>query len=200
MYSRIANDECLVCEQSLVRGMQLISLLLEDPLCFNCRKSLNLKIRRRQFEGHSLYTMYEYEHIKQHLIRFKDYLDIPLGHIFLKPYMPFLNVLFKGYTIVAIPSSESMIQRRGFHHLNILLSNCKLPIVSCLIKKDEIQRFQKNRDVVFTLSKTVSFDKVLIFDDVVTSGNSLKAALKVLRPLSSKIVLLSIANNYRGGD
>lgn len=197
MSKDFAYDECLLCGNSILKGISFLSLLRGDNLCYLCRKELVARPRKSNYNGYPLYTLYEYDNVSNLLIRYKDYLDIPLATIFVKPYINLINILFKGYTIVLIPSSESMETRRGFNHLKNMLVGCKLSIVDCLKKEDHIQRFSKDRNLQFEFKEDVSLSKVIIFDDVITSGNSMQAALDLIDPIASKVILFSVINNYK---
>ena len=200
MYSGIRNDECLICEGSLLKGLDLYHLLIDDVICFKCRSLFNTKLKVSKFEGYRLISFYEYnDEISRLLIRYKDLLDKPLSTVFLKEYMWLINILFKDYKLVLIPSSQTLLKRRGFNHLEPILDDCKLEIVNCLTKADSVQRFSKSHRVVDFSFEYIpdDLDKIIIFDDVMTSGNSMKAAIKLLAPITNKIVLISITTNLK---
>lgn len=198
MYQGIRNDECLICESSLLLGLDLYHLLIDDVICYQCRNKLNGQLKYSKFNGYTLFSFYEYSsEISRLLIRYKDLLDKPLAEIFLKEYMWLINHFFKKYQVVIIPSSKTLLERRSFNHLELILANCNLKIVDCLKKADSIQRFSKdNRQVSFEFKyQPKSLDKIIIFDDVMTSGNSMLEAIRLLEPLAKKIILISITTN-----
>lgn len=200
MYSRIRNDECLICEDSLLKGIDLYHLLVDDILCYNCRKKLNTKLIITKFLGYRLISFYKYnQDVSRLIIRYKDLLDKPLANVFLKEWMWLINLLFKDYKLVLVPSSQALLNRRGFNHLEAILENCKLEIIDCLKKEDSIQRFSKTERKLKFKFKYIphNLDKIIIFDDVVTSGNSLLAAIQLLAPISNKIILITIATNIK---
>lgn len=200
MYQRVRNDECLICEGSLLKGLDLYHLLIDDCICFKCRTSLKAKINFTAFKDFRLISLYAYnEEISQVLIRYKDLLDRPLSELFLKEYVWLINLLFKDYKIILIPSSKTLQERRGFNHLKTILKGCRLDIVDCLKKSDNIQRFSRNREMVSFDFKyeVMNLDKVIIFDDVITSGSSMLEAIRLIEPISNKIVLMSITKNTK---
>lgn len=197
MYRGSKDDECIICHESLVRGFDIFMIISNDEICYKCRSLLNAKVSRGKLFGLSIYSFYQYDDVSQLLIRFKDYSDISLGPIFLSPYAFLINTIFKDYTIVLVPSSLKMLESRGFNHLELMLRDIRLDKVNCLKKSDSIQRFSSDRKVEFKLIGNHKFDKIIIFDDVVTSANSLKAAVEILAPISNKIVLISVINNYK---
>lgn len=176
----------------------LIKMMSNDPICYNCRKSLNGRIKKQKLLNLNMYTIYEYENISSLIIRYKDYLDIELARIFLAPYYLTINTLFKSYEIVLVPSSLSMQEHRGFNHLEKMLQDVSLNIVHCLEKSDHIQRFSSARNVMFNLiDENIVFDKVIIFDDIVTSSNSLKAAIDLILPRANKVVVICLIDNQK---
>lgn len=198
MHRRIRNDECLICEGSLLKGLDLYRFVIDDCICYNCRKNLKAKFVFTKFDNYPLISFFEYsEEISQLLIKYKDFFDKSLADIFLKEYMWLINILFKDFQIIIIPSSKSLEKKRGFNHLEKILDQCKLEVVNCLVKTDQIQRFNKARHTVFFSFKYAvsKFDKIIIFDDVITSGSSMREAIRLLAPISNKIVLISITTN-----
>ena len=149
MYQGIRNDECLICEESLIFGLDLYSLLVDDLICFKCRQKLQEKIVFDEFEAYPLISFYKYnDEVSSLLIRYKDLLDIVLAPIFLRRWMWLINILYKDYKIILIPSSPSLLKKRGFSHLNLMLQDCNLEVIDCLKKQDKIQRFAKDRQKV----------------------------------------------------
>lgn len=91
-----------------------------------------------------------------------------------------------------------MIERRGFNHLEGILEDVKLTQYNTLSKDNDVQRFNKLRVVSFNnLDESLQFDKVIIFDDVTTSGNSLKAAREAISSRANKIVFISVVHNIK---
>lgn len=200
MYQGIRNDECLVCEGSLLKGVDLYSLIIDDRLCFTCRSKLNGKPAYTRFENYRLLSFYDYcDDVSNLLIRYKDLFDVVLAPVFLIRYMWLINLFFKNYKVVLIPSSKSLEKKRGFSHLSLMLENCKLEVVDCLKKEDRVQRFSKHRKNVDFSFKFIpkNLDKIIIFDDVITSGSSMRAAIDLLAPHCNSIILISVVANIK---
>lgn len=198
MYPDIEYDECLICYESLLRGVSLFSILTGDVLCYNCRQLLKPRLRCKTFNSHKLYYLYDYnEHTSKLLIRYKDYLDTSLSSIFLSPISLIIYLLRKRFTIVLIPSSETMLKRRGFNHLKLMWKSYNVRIADVLIKDDSVQRFSKYRNVKFKLIDHQKHNNILLFDDVVTSGNSLNAALSLLSPITRRITIFCLFYNVK---
>ena len=48
-------------------------------------------------------------------------------------------------------------------------------------------------DNYYPISKFKSSDKILLFDDVLTTGSSLQGAIKCLKPLVKEIVIVTLS-------
>lgn len=200
MYTGIRNDECIICEESLLKGSDLYHILIDDVLCFKCRQKLKGKIKFTKFLDYPLISFYDYNpEVSRLLIRYKDLLDKPLAPIFLEEWVWVINLIFKKYKIVLIPSSKTLKEYRGFNHLKNMLEKCHLEHLDLLEKDDSVQRFEKNRlDLNFKFKEVPEkLGKVIIFDDVITSGASMEAAIKLLAPITKKIILISIIRNIK---
>lgn len=195
MHKRFRNDECLICFESVIKGIDIWGLISSDGLCYLCRKEMQAKLKISKHRNLMLISFYDYRNISQLIIRYKDYFDLSLAKIFIAPYARIINFVFKGYTIVTVPSSETMINYRGFKHLDLMLKDISLSKIDCLSKSDEVQRFSKNRNVKFSLKTSIKLNKVIIFDDITTSKNSLNAAIDLIVPISNKVVLIVVARN-----
>ena len=200
MRKRVRNDECLLCYKSLIKGIDLYHLIVDDTICFKCRSKLERKLSISKFNGYRLISFYDYgEEISKLIIRYKDLFDIPLASVFLKEYMWLINTLFKDYQIILIPSSKKMQKRRGFNHLKLMLSDCKLEVIDLFEKEDSVQRFKKDRSLSdFKLKYPPNnLDKVIIFDDVITSGTSVLNAINSISKYCQKIVIITVAKNLK---
>ena len=113
--------------------------------------------------------------------RYKFLGDYRLHHVF--------NKYFKterGYTIVPIPVSKQRFQERGFNQVAALLQ--QLPFSSLLEKEEGPAQNTRTRNErlknknTFTLKAKVKVpDKILLVDDVYTTGRTLQHAIAVLK-------------------
>lgn len=113
--------------------------------------------------------------------RYKFMGDYRLHHVF--------NKYFKterGYTIVPIPVSKQRFQERGFNQVIALLHS--LPFSSLLEKEEGPTQNTRTRNErlknknTFTLKARVKVpDKILLVDDVYTTGRTLQHAIAVLK-------------------
>lgn len=113
--------------------------------------------------------------------RYKFLGDYRLHHVFHKYFQ-----IEKGYTIVPIPVSKQRFQERGFNQVAALLQ--QLPFSSLLEKEEGPAQNTRTRNErlknknTFTLKAKVKVpDKILLVDDVYTTGRTLQHAIAVLQ-------------------
>lgn len=101
-----------------------------------------------------------------------------------------------------IPSFYLDDERRGFNHVFEIFKYLKLPMIKILEKTDAFKQANhssKDRTNIHKYLKLINGDnlfgkKVLIVDDVYTTGSTMKAAIKLvesLHPKDIKILVLS---------
>ena len=193
---------CLYCQKPLVEENIISLLLSEDKLCLNCRKEMKGKLRKNKYLDYKLISFYQYDDeslFKSMLIQYKEAFDEALYPIFLKPYENYLNLLYHDYYLVLIPSTIEKERKRGFNHLNLITSNLKLKRKTIGMKEELSQRGKNDKerekmiDNYYPISKFKSSDKILLFDDVLTTGSSLQGAIKCLKPLVKEIVIVTLS-------
>ena len=148
-------------------------------MCRNCLRKLQYSTN-----PHVLYIYNDF--FREVLYRYKGLGDLQLAPIFLEPFKAELKRRYKDYTIVLVPSNASENFRRGFAFLPWIFKSLGLPMVSPFTKqKDYKQASSKNREdiknvIVFKENIFVSNKKLLVVDDVITSGYTLKTCIELL--------------------
>lgn len=119
--------------------------------------------------------------LEEFFSRYKFLGDYRLHHVFHKYFQ-----IEKGYTIVPIPVSKQRFQERGFNQVAALLQ--QLPFSSLLEKEEGPAQNTRTRNErlknknTFTLKAKVKVpDKILLVDDVYTTGRTLQHAIAVLK-------------------
>ena len=151
-------------------------------------------------EGLEVKALYPYDSLfKSMLLQYKEALDEALYPLFLRPYLSYLRLIYHGYTIITIPSSKAKLAKRAFDHMELIVSEVKLRKLKALRSiKDIDQRaksLQERKEMLdnFELLTKELPSKILLVDDVITSGASLLGAYRVLRPHVKKIKALALA-------
>lgn len=194
---------CLMCGKEKGYGSFRDILIGTDPLCTQCRSSWQKNPLHFRMEGVPCETTYIYdEAFSSCLIQYKECNDEALKDVFLYEVKSHLHRKYRGYTIVPMPSSSAKLRERGFSHLNRMYESAGLPILDLLEKgTDETQKGRsmqermamKNR---ILLKKGVPVPKkVLLADDTITTGSTIKGALNALKGKECTIRIYSASAN-----
>lgn len=179
---------CRICFHHLDEGLSLKEYLFEDDLiCGNCRHCFIENKQVYEYRNLRVHAFYMYDDFLESLLfQYKEARDIALQHIFLWKVKEKMNDIFRHHTCIIMPSNEDKIKERGFHHLKEMLSCTSVQIEDCFVKtkyhKQSLQR-AKNREKVKDIIRLDHYpqNNYYLFDDVVTTGNTLLAAAELLR-------------------
>lgn len=195
--------KCLLCDKELSNGGNIVNLIFdEDVICYKCRKDLNYKPIKLKIKEQEVYSLYLYdEHLSRLILQYKESYDEALYKVFLYPHISKLKKRYMGYTVVLAPSSIENLRRRGFNHLQKIFEILGLPILDCLYKDLNINQnnlsFSDRENIInHIFVKDVNLPKkILLVDDVLTSGSTIIGCLKALENKTSDIKVLTIAYN-----
>lgn len=190
---------CLLCDGYLHEQRSLFDFFTrDDNLCFKCRQSLKRKPVDFIFEGVEVHSLFPYcEGFKKLLLQYKELYDEKLYSCFLLQDLKRLRKKYKGYTIVLVPSCQENYARRGFDHLELIFKELKLPILKLFYKDGNYNQNNLNFDdrkkiINHIFMKNIEVPKkILLVDDVITSGSSLKACLNYLKIIKIKCIIIS---------
>lgn len=188
--------KCLYCDKTISR-YSLYSLLIEkDKLCVNCRKDMKLKIKEFKIDNLECISFYEYDSLfKTILLQYKECYDEALSDVFLYRIDLIIGLMFLGYKVVYVPSSLSKKEKRGFDHLRLIFERMGFKAIDGLkMKKELVQEgkdLRQRREMCDNYYYDGEYiDKLLIIDDVCTTGSSLigvynafKGKAKIIRAL-----------------
>ena len=179
-------------------------ILNEDScLCKTCQQRLLPHFDKFEIEDINGLSIYEYDdNIKSLLYQFKGCYDIELAPIFLNRYKRELNLMYKDYVIVPVPSFKKDDEARGFNHVVEIYKIINLPILNIIDKTSNFKQAKNKRALrkdigkFFRLNKheMIMNKKVLIVDDVCTTGSTLKAIIRLVKtakPKKIKILVMS---------
>ncbi len=174
-----------------------------EYLCGNCRELFNPKFIKFDVKGYQALAIYDYdETIKTYLYQFKGCYDYELYPVFLYQYINEIRLLYLGYTVIPIPSYEEENEERGFNHVEEIFSLLKLPMLKILEKTEKFKQAKnsaKEREGIKNILKVkdnvdLSHKKILLVDDVYTTGSTMKTAVGLvekLHPKDIKILVMS---------
>ena len=127
------------------------------------------------------------------LYQFKGCRDYELRTVFLEYYLSYLNYKFNGYEIIPAPSSKKSDEERGFNHVEEMFSVLKLKMIKCIHKNKQVKQADlttkeraKIGEVLEIDNVDLSHSKILLVDDVFTTGSTIKSMIKLCREKGAK--------------
>ena len=150
------------------------------------------KISINHTKGLAIY--YYDQTIRENLYHFKGCYDYELYPIFLYQYAGYLHMKYHDYIVVPAPSYYEDNEKRGFNHVERIFSLLNLEIVNLFIKtehhKQAMIRTNERRDIYKYLKVKDNIDisnkKVLLVDDVFTSGSTMSSMINLVKKMNPK--------------
>jgi competence protein ComFC len=204
MYRDSNSGECLVCFKPIVVGLDLFELIFKnDVLCGHCRKKLIKIDRCINVDSLSVHAVYQYnDSLEKWMYQVKESKDETLGKCFLYGLSKKIEKAYRGYILVMVPSSIEKTQERGFHAVAKMFESVKLDKRNCFnkdnIKQSKLKRIERQHilDSIHLVDSSIKDNqKILLVDDVCTTGSSLKACYQMLKTDTNKVDILVIAMN-----
>lgn len=181
------TNRCTIC------GRRLIS---ESNLCLECRESTIFESVDFVFPIHR-YILWK----KQLMFLWKSKGQRMLSPIFAKVLYKALKEQFPNIPIIPVPPRPGKIHKKGWDQiaeLTVILKNIyNVQIVDALIRTEKVQQKKRNRKErlehlgkAFQLSPKCKEipEKVVILDDVMTTGATLESCAKCLKKAGAKKV------------
>lgn len=171
-------------------------------LCGRCRQQLDVLNRRLYYDKLCIHGLYVYnDSLEQMLFQYKEGHDIALAPVFFEAVARQLHDRFRHYTLVLMPSSKEKMIERGFLPLSEMLQGVSLPMLEPFYKinnhKQSLQSLQARADIAQVIKLKANYalprTKLLLIDDVCTSGSTILHAYHLLRQHTYKIEALSLS-------
>ncbi len=212
MKSNTATHFCKLCFQP-IEGASFGLLFNGDvSLCLRCYNSFAPKMARFSTNGVPTYSLFPYnEAFRNALYRFKGCGDIELASVFTCRLSFLIPLLFPGYVIVPAPSSPSHDEKRGFNQVEEIAKTMPLPYVNALSKPFEHKQSDLSAEMRKSVKRFLRLPhperirgrKVLLLDDVYTTGSTCAACLDLLKRGGAKkakaLVLAKVPKKQNGG-
>ena len=196
---------CLMCSKQLGYGSFDDIFIGEDPLCTECRRGWKRKKIRFLFDGVPLRSFYVYnDAFSACLIQYKELGDEALKDVFLHECLHEFRIRYRRYTLVLMPSSPEKERIRGFSHLREMFACTGLDMIEPFIKLTDSDQKQKSRQERLSMSHGIRLkegivlpERILLCDDTVTTGATLRGALNCLRDYKGKTLIFTVSANRR---
>jgi competence protein ComFC len=181
---QIEGTRCSKCSRSLEK---LDAQFIKGEICTDCDRWE----KDPSWQGvlHENISIFDYnDFLKETLATFKYRGDYALAKLFSSSIQK-VNKTLKYDVIIPIPLSEERLYERGFNQSEALLIEAKVQFHSPLARIHAEKQSKKNRQQrisqkqIFQLNTTENFHSknILLFDDIYTTGSTLRLAAKLLK-------------------
>ncbi|OFI48267.1 hypothetical protein BG261_08260 [Floricoccus tropicus] len=196
---KIENRVCQKCLASFTK--------ISDVHCKRCFKSgtketcSDCKNWLKKGEEVKHQAIYKYdEAMREYFKMYKFVGHYQLRQVFAQEIKKVINT-YKSYTVIPIPVSPERLEERGFCQVTAILEWCDIPYIQVFTKKDSEDQSRKNKvdrleiEGLFSIVEGYELPtKVLLFDDIYTTGATINQARQILKKEGIKeIKSLSIA-------
>jgi competence protein ComFC len=180
---KIEGERCRGCSRSLDA---LPSTLVKEDICLDCHRwELDPEWRGILHKNDSLYHYNDF--LKEYLARYKYRGDNALAKAFSYNIKSYLTKIEYDH-IIPIPLSDKRLYERGFNQSTALLEEAEVRPSHILTRLHSEKQSKKTRaerlrqEQVFQLVECDVKDKtILLFDDIYTTGTTLRQAAKLLK-------------------
>ena len=190
------TQNCKVCFEE-IKDKSFHHFFNNTTICCKCLAKFRPKFKEFMFEGVKVLSIYEYKNsIKEKLFLFKGCFDYELYSVFLNIYENELRIKYKGFYVVFVPSTDESDRIRGFNHVKEMFKFLNLPSLDLLrkvgndkqAKSTYLERKKIGKHIVLNKKVNLINKKILIVDDVITTGATLRASINLIKSLKPKTI------------
>lgn len=188
VFQVINNDYCLKCGKPVKP---------EEEYCADCRG------RHRSFDRGRSAFVYD-DRMRRSLVRYKYYGNREYGRYFAGEICRHLGTEIRRWRpdlIIPVPLTSAKLRMRGFNQAEDLAEKIgfimKIPVGTAVLCKSHDTRSQKKLDAderrrnlkgAFTVTQPLNGLKILVIDDVYTTGSTMEAVSECLKNAGAEAV------------
>ena len=198
---------CLICfkKVNITDFCRLFNA--EIPICQACQTEMEPKFISFSVDGHKATSIYDYNpFIRKLIYQYKGCYDYELHKVFLDRYAKEIKLRYFDYVVIPIPSYKNEDEERGFNHVVETFKSLGINMLNIIEKtekhKQAVSTFNQRKEVYKFLElnshSDLSKKKVLIVDDVYTTGSTMKAAIHLVEKLNPKKIDVLVVAKTRG--
>ena len=198
---------CLICfkKVNITDFCRLFNA--EIPICQACQTEMEPKFISFSVDGHKATSIYDYNpFIRKLIYQYKGCYDYELHQVFLDRYAKEIKLRYFDYVVIPIPSYKNEDEERGFNHVVETFKSLGINMLNIIEKtekhKQAVSTFNQRKEVYKYLELNrhpdLSKKKVLIVDDVYTTGSTMKAAIHLVEKLNPKKIDVLVVAKTRG--
>ncbi len=177
------------------------------PICQVCQTEMEPKFIKFRVDNHKATSLYDYNpFIRKLIYQYKGCYDYELHQVFLDRYAKEIKLRYFDRVIIPIPSYQNEDEQRGFNHVIETFKSIGLNMLNILEKtekhKQALSSFKQRKEVYKYLElksyPDLNKKKVLIVDDVYTTGSTMKSAIHLIEKLNPKKIDVLVVAKTRG--
>lgn len=158
-------------------------------MCGCCRAQLQPVMETRKVQDVKVFVFYVYNRFLEGLLfQYKEGRDRALAHVFFDEIRTYIERTYRRHTLILMPSSMEKTRERGFYPMAEMLEGIRMNKLCPFLKTDNIkqsaQRFvQRTRiqeHIVLNPHVILPEGPLLLIDDVMTSGSTMRTAYQLL--------------------
>lgn len=198
---------CLICFKKVNITDFCRLFYAEIPICQACQTEMEPKFISFSVDGHKATSIYDYNpFIRKLIYQYKGCYDYELHKVFLDRYAKEIKLRYFDYVVIPIPSYKNEDEERGFNHVVETFKSLGINMLNIIEKtekhKQAVSTFNQRKEVYRYLELNshpdLSKKKVLIVDDVYTTGSTMKAAIHLVEKLNPKKIDVLVVAKTRG--
>lgn len=194
--SKDATPCCKICFKE-IKCDAFHQIFSNQTICSNCIKNLKPEFIEFKIKNCKAIAIYRYDDlIKGMIFQYKGCHDYELKSVFLNYVKNFLKIMYFSYIIVPMPSYFKDDEIRGYNHVEEIFKELNLKMEKVLVKNKKHKQSDLNyterhkvKEVLEAKNaEKIRNKKILLVDDICTTGSSLRAAIDILKEYNPKTI------------